>query len=293
MFDDKTDLDAINYVLYPQWNLVFSDSDFFNCDINKQIVIEASLGQTFISTHSSDAITELEASNLSIIRNNDGDVQLLSLNDLFQNVVRATPSAFFAKKVIVCEGKTEFGVCIALDEESQESLAYKGVVYVNGAGSNFVDYCKKFAKLQYNVCAFCDSDEKNANNKKRELVKLGITVIDWDDYAAIEDRLFLDLPWDGVKKLIDYKIEENGNDSIRDAIKCQFKGDFPHGNWKDNYTCEMRQAMAHASLNKEWFKKIDHGKYIGKVVFDCYDQLDGKNLRNKLDLLKSWVDDSA
>lgn len=40
----STVLEAIRRVLYPQWNLLFDDSDFHKCDIENPIVIEAVLG---------------------------------------------------------------------------------------------------------------------------------------------------------------------------------------------------------------------------------------------------------
>ncbi|NVM76464.1 putative ATP-dependent endonuclease of OLD family [Duganella sp. SG902] len=38
-------LEAIRYVFYPQWNLHFSDSDFYMCNVEESIVIEVSIGE--------------------------------------------------------------------------------------------------------------------------------------------------------------------------------------------------------------------------------------------------------
>ena len=40
----STILEAIRYVFYPQWNLTFSDSDFFECNNDNLIQIEATIG---------------------------------------------------------------------------------------------------------------------------------------------------------------------------------------------------------------------------------------------------------
>ena len=37
----STILEAISYVLSPNWNITFYDSDFYNCNTNDSIVIEA------------------------------------------------------------------------------------------------------------------------------------------------------------------------------------------------------------------------------------------------------------
>ncbi|MES2999468.1 MAG: AAA family ATPase [Pseudomonadota bacterium] len=40
----STILEAIRYVFYPQWNLVLSDSDFYQCKVENSIVIEVTIG---------------------------------------------------------------------------------------------------------------------------------------------------------------------------------------------------------------------------------------------------------
>lgn len=40
----STILEAIRYVFYPQWNLVLSDSDFYQCKVENAIVIEVTIG---------------------------------------------------------------------------------------------------------------------------------------------------------------------------------------------------------------------------------------------------------
>ena len=40
----STLLEAIRYAFHPQWNVTFTDSDFYNCKFNEPIVIEMTLG---------------------------------------------------------------------------------------------------------------------------------------------------------------------------------------------------------------------------------------------------------
>lgn len=40
----STILEAIRNVFYPQWNLVLSDSDFYQCKVENAIVIEVTIG---------------------------------------------------------------------------------------------------------------------------------------------------------------------------------------------------------------------------------------------------------
>ena len=41
----STILDALEFVLFPHWNLVFSDTDFFNCDITATIELACAIAQ--------------------------------------------------------------------------------------------------------------------------------------------------------------------------------------------------------------------------------------------------------
>jgi len=73
-------------------------------------------GQIFITTHSQNVIEELEVENILRVDNDDGVVECKQVEKKFQDVIRACPEAIYAKKVIVCEGKTEIGICRALDD---------------------------------------------------------------------------------------------------------------------------------------------------------------------------------
>jgi ABC-type polar amino acid transport system ATPase subunit len=74
-------------------------------------------GQFFISTHSQNVIEEIDSNNLLLIQNMNGTVvgKQIPDDEKFQSLVRACPEAMYSQKVIVCEGKTEIGICRALD----------------------------------------------------------------------------------------------------------------------------------------------------------------------------------
>src|SRR5690606_30065441 len=90
-------------------------------------------GQSIITTHSPIAIQELLAHELYEVKSKDGVTSIQQVDvEALQGVVRKIPDAFLAKKVIVCEGKTEYGICRALDalwgEEIGLAYAFIGIV---------------------------------------------------------------------------------------------------------------------------------------------------------------------
>ncbi|MCK5015993.1 MAG: ATP-binding protein, partial [Candidatus Peribacteraceae bacterium] len=171
------------------------------------------LGQIFLTTHSSEVITELESTDLVIVKNTNGETVLTSPDNNFQDIIRACPEAGYAKKVIICEGKTEIGICRAIDlyqeSKGKKYMSAIGCVYTLGGGDSFTTRAIKLKELGLNTCVFCDSD-KDAELKpsKEELIASEIEIFDCDDGNAIEHQLFQDLPWEGIVKLLHYVIEQ-------------------------------------------------------------------------------------
>lgn len=256
-------------------------------------------GQIFVTTHSSEVITELEADDLIIVNNNSGNVTITAPDQNFQDVIRACPEAGYAKKVIVCEGKTEIGICRALDTyrkmNHKEYMSFKDCVYTLGGGHSFTDRAMKLKKLGKNVCVLCDSDDSNLTPTKEDLKKADIKIFDCDNNNAIENQVFQDLPWDGVKKLFEYVIKDKSIEEkqLKDAIKSKYEdGAFPD-DFKNTDTIEMRRALGNTSLikDKEMFKRIDHGEFLGSIVFEFIDQMKDKKLKEQLEDLSNWIDE--
>src|SRR5690606_8680954 len=107
------------------------------------------------------------------------------------------PEAMFAKKVIVCEGKTELGICRAMDEDriknEYDSFSELGVVCVLGEGNNFSSRAMKLHNLGIDVCVFCDSDvDGTLNPSKQELTDKGIKIFDCESGNSIEQQFTKD-----------------------------------------------------------------------------------------------------
>lgn len=256
-------------------------------------------GQIFITTHSREVITELDAEDLLLIENSNGQTNAINLPSNDQDVIRACPEAFYAKKVIVCEGKTEIGICRAIDAYRRSGKAKDmstcNCVYTCGEGSNFVKRAATLHDLKKKVCVFCDSDkDDDLNPSKEELKKMGIDIFDCESGKNIEQQIFEDLPWEGVKQVIKYVIKDKGGDEskVKDSIKEKYEGNFPD-NFLEHNLKEMRIAMSKASIsskNGSWFKRIYHGESIGKIILEYLEQMETKKLKTLLENLSKWID---
>jgi len=255
-------------------------------------------GQIFIATHSQNVIEELNAENILLVkRDQNGKVQCIKVDQQFQDIVRACPEAMYAKRVIVCEGSTEIGICRALDNfrvrNGKPNFSLMDVVYVDGRGSNTTKRAIKLRELGLDVCVFCDSDDDKVNTRdKEEMRDKGIKIFDWNEGNSVEQQVFKDLPWEAVKELITFAEEEFSEISIRDSVKARLNTNSQlRDDWKEHDVPEMREALAEAAKKGEWFKRIDRGEVLGSIIFKYFDQIeDNKALKKQLQNLSNWVD---
>ncbi|GBE17386.1 hypothetical protein BMS3Abin15_01231 [bacterium BMS3Abin15] len=258
-------------------------------------LIDNNNGQIFITTHSSNVLVELKATDILLIRKNESSS--FAFNEDFQGTIRKNPDVFFARKVIVCEGATEVGICRALNDylisKGEDSLALLGVALADGKGSNFTEYCENLNKAGFDVCAFCDSDDEGINNKKDSLKTAGISIVDCENNNAIEQQLFNDLPWDKVKGLLYYAIKEKTEQSILNATSKNNIEELIKTDNKDIRSLLGGKAKGYKDDNgkkKEgWYKRIDHGEFIGKLWFESLEELTGKKLKSQYDELLKWI----
>lgn len=244
-------------------------------------------GQIFFTTHSSNVLVELNAKHIFL--KNTVAKSLYSFNKDFQGCIRNNPEAFFAKKVIVCEGATEVGICRALNsyriKKGEKNLAVLGITYVDGTGDNFINYCIQLKKAGFDVCAFCDSDKSEINDKKENLRHKGISIVDCEDNKSIEQQLFSELPWRKVQSLVKYAIREKSEQSILDVTG---KASVEELIGEDNE--EIRLLLGDKSKKKGWYKRIDHGEFIGQFWFKSLSDLEDTTLKLEYDNLTSWID---
>ena len=244
-------------------------------------------GQIFMTTHSNNVVVELETSDLFIMKKKSSE--LIVIENSLQGCMRKNPEAFFANRIIVCEGTTEIGLCFALNnfriQKGKKNASFLGVQFANGTGSNIIDYCEGFKKSGFDVCLFCDSDETRINSKKESLEKAGIKVFDCEQGSSIENQVFKDLPWNAIKELIEYK----GADSIKDSVtsRCAELLTF---SWQETDSIEKREALGNTAKDNGWFKSIDLGEFLGTVIFKYFDEIREKKLGKQIMDLTTWID---
>ena len=252
--------------------------------------------QIIFTSHSRDVIVELNYNNLYIFRK--GQHELFSVHEELQGCVRANPEAFFAKRLLICEGATEIGICRAMnvwrEKQDKLNLACLGIRLVDGRGENMIRYCELFKSLNYEICLFCDSDVTKINDKKQGLKDKGIAIVDCSDGNSIEQQIFNDINWDTVKQIITYRLvdSEKNDIDIFESVNSKLQDKINYSvDWKETESNELRKAMGDAAAKMGWFKNQTHGEAIGEIVLDSYNDLDHtKRLHSLLSELTGWID---
>ena len=275
-------------------------------------ITTATAGQAFVTTHSAVVIQTCGAVPTYVVRTVDGRTTItkVPIDNGMQALLRGSSDAVFARKVIVCEGKTEYGMCRGLDAAwtsgDRKSFAANGCVPVDGAGSSkAASAAMNLRMLGYTVCFFGDSDEP-CTPSWAEMEAAGVEVIRWQGKWAVEDAVFRCLPWPEVTTIL----TAIGTDKVAANPSSYFKGeasrlgrqnihdwDQPCESW--TYSTALLDALIDMSRGKGtkkdgsrlWLKTIDIGSYIGQKTVTALPTLPaGNELRDRILHLRAWID---
>lgn len=275
-----------------------------------------SSGQIIMTTHSPVVVAECKLDELMVIQSNEGTTTSVSLKapnkqtDInLQAEIRRNPSAFLCKKIIVCEGKTEYGFIRAFDNYLERAqhfrIACQGTGTAIGQGHTLFQSAYALKNCGYKVCILMDSDVDAEKSSKDEARKVGIKIFDWDDGNSIEEQIFQDVNNDIASTLVNIAVQDKGLDSITSKLDAK---EIPYDKKQNaidktkiyftNLTQDKRKliglvAKEHNKGNKtggEWFKRIDQGEEIGNVIFGNWEQIDQHSkLYTTLNDLFNWV----
>ncbi len=257
--------------------------------------------QVFLTTHSPVALRELEPADLRVVRSINGITDIKCPDQVLRPLIRTNPDAFLARKIIVCEGKTEIGFCRALDtwwSDTEYPFAYVGAVLADGQGNTIgPDTAMKFANLGYRTAYFGDSDVP-LNPDKTVLERAGVRTILWVGNVSIEERIVLDLPWDGFVAMACVALESQSEDHVKAILANQLEctpAEVPINpeEWRTHFPSEdqVRMAFAKAAKEKNWFKPIYHAEKLGELVTHYWDAVTEKPLGVGIIQLKEWIYD--
>ena len=259
-------------------------------------------GQVIITSHSPVVVTELNVENIVITRSISGKTECRVPPAELQRTVRFSSEALLSPRVLVCEGKTECGICRGIDQYymSQEKIgsAYKGVYFVDGGGNAWaLKRAKELRELGYDVSLFMDSDAIECNGEADDLKKTGIEVIRWRNNVSTDQQVFLDMPWPAIHELIKLAVSYKGEESVLSSIKLGLsligKTDnlnVDEWHFDDRQQGEGRTILGEIAKKNSWYKNIDQGEGVGQIIMKYYDPAGATtDLVRVVTELKQWI----
>jgi len=267
-------------------------------------VSEPRLGQVVMTTHSAVPLFELGREHIRVVRPLSGRTDVLSPSEDTQGVLRTVPAAFLARRVLLCEGATEVGFCRSAAERwrsnhNEVPVEHFGVEITDGGGSNGPAYAVAMAGLRYAIMYLGDSDRISREDVD-SMEHAGVKAILWSDKLCLEERIAVDLPADGFRRLLEQTCRRRSAQSVADAIaqalglrKTPPNPDRPES-WLNGSTdnLSLRHAFGTAAKGTRncpgWFKTIDGGSFLGLLVSEHLDAMASTDLGTKLAQVESW-----
>ncbi|MFG1637451.1 ATP-dependent endonuclease [Pseudonocardia alni] len=252
----------------------------------KHLRSEGRPAQVFTTTHSPVAVEQLNSSDLAVIRSNHGQVTAAFIPDdlkFGQAALRGGPSAFLAHRVVVTEGKTEFGIMLGLldewdpwfNENGAATSAALGVAVTNGGGASAPRRAMVLKTLGYEVALFLDHDVPAQKAEVDAAIAAGVEVFRWTKGRATEDELVHSLDAVGLTELLKLAVTLNVDEvTVRSGLlnrkqPDQQVADLDVVQWiaGASFTLESARTLICLTARKQsWFKDIAKGRVLGSWV---------------------------
>lgn len=231
--------------------------------------------QVFMTTHSPTALRELNGNQLFVVRSNiDGHKAMQVGNtDSAQGTIRATPEAFLALSVFICEGASEVGLMRGLDQHRVEtgklSLNALAVALVDAKGvSQIYNRANAFTKLEYRTAVLRDDDAQPKANDEKAFTDEGGALFVWRKGRKLEDEIFTSLTDEAIAKLIAYAVELHGDATIDANIVSASSNALKLTTCVAPFDGATRKILAKASTfdKTAWFKTVSWMEEVARQI---------------------------
>lgn len=262
----------------------------------------AKQGHTILTSHSPVVLRELDAQDLCVARRtNAGQVSVSRVPSDLQDLVRSVPGALLVGRIALLEGKTEHGVISHFVSKWEvgrhEPLAHRNAAVVTGSGSGgsaASAHAMKLRMLGYDVALFADSDTTTTPSDV-DLLAAGVTVIRWADACNTETRVTRDVPETALQAIVNFGVAMKDEPSIRAAFADRFGASGITVKISDWVASGISMDVIRAAIGTvaakgkvPWFKNVERGRALGRILDSCWDDLQETDTRRKIEELEAW-----
>jgi hypothetical protein len=280
---------------------------------------DSGTGQVIVTTHSPLAVEALRAEDISVVRCEDGQTSVGAVPgalDTVQGTLRSAPSALLARRVVVCEGKTEMGVVrrflqhwdLQRISRGKASHAALGVAQSDGQGSVSAPVrARVLRQLGYPALLIIDHDDTASVPGIAAATADGATIVRWESGNALEDEIAATLGPSGLADLVALAADIRSEEAVRSAVAARLPdtptlfGLDPSAWVGPNRSLDdVRAAIGAASKGakakgdgkeekKAWFKVEESGELLGGLLIKHWEETKDAPLGLGLKTLYAFV----
>ena len=251
--------------------------------------------QVVLVSHSPVAVAELGVTGLGLVRRDSkGNVSVRHPDESLQGLIRAMPEAVLSRRVVVCEGQTEYGIARGLvahwDQLAGFPLASTGTVIISGNGSEAPGRAAALRDLGYECVYWADADV-DVKPSLPELQAAGVDTVTWGEGKNTEQRIMADVSERLLEVLWDIATDERGLEGVSAqlATAIHHTGRPPQSwsEWAAAYSIEdLRRALGEAAAERRWFKSVSLGERVGEAIAPEVTRATDTDLGQKLGKLR-------
>ncbi len=282
-------------------------------DQAKAATDKKAVGHVLMTTHSDVALGEAGENSLHVVRTTRPDrvasVTTPATPASLRPLLRFTPRALFARRILVCEGYTEVGLLLGLREHwpaqhGNKPIEQLGAAIADGNGGEACAMALALAKLGYVTALFRDSDDPLSADQQAKLVVAGIPVFEYGGGLYTELAIFSAATNAQVQELLQHAREERGDDFIDNNlaakiddlnVECIHLGFDSWELFSAKTGEELRVAISEvaASKGKEkkkpWFKDQRLGRSLAPLVWNIAAEAPSSPLAATLAAAETWL----
>lgn len=274
------------------------------------------VGQILITTHSDVALGEAGVECLRVIQTirpgRDTAIARALSPESIRALLRFTPRALFARRILVTEGNTEIGMLLGLRENwpprhSNKPIEQLGVAIADGNGDQACSMALSLFKLGYQTAMYRDSDTKLSTDNLTDLATAAIPVFEYGGCLNTEQAMFSAASDELVQELLVYARSERGDELINNNIAAKItdlsveviRSDF--ANWELRTALDadqLRGAIADVACGKTssdkkdkkpWFKDQRIGRGLAPIVWRIATAVPASPLAVALAKTEAWL----
>lgn len=246
--------------------------------------------QVFVTTHSPIVVEQVDISSLTVVRNDNGAVIIKTIgesSDRFAKIRRGRPSSLLARRILLCEGKTEYGIIKKLVESwDRERFSKKKPVSASlgfthsdaDGGSEVALRAIELHNMGYEVAGFMDNDVRDTDEHVKDAEREGVRIFRWREPLNTETQICSSLDYSLLEKFAKNHASKTRylNSALKDLKEAWGTGSEEHlesllaEDWKEKSVDieKLRTAMGNAAHKHGWYKTIDKAEKLGAFLLE-------------------------